>query len=362
MIRKNLMVGAVGAFGLAIVVAPLAFGQAPAATGKPAAAPTASPKVDNKVNPNTGLPNWHPPVGAEPSPQAQPPMRPGHDQQNVRQMIDQLKRGSGAVPSEPAKIEARKYPRDEHGYCIGQGPDDPPKNVNLFHGWLGVNNEKAVLPPPRIVEAETGWFAQRFGSTAWWKWRLTPYAWRYENHDDECDPRNTPIPLLANLINFGVLMLIVTKFGAKPVAEALKKRRDTIMSEIDRAQAMKESASKRLTEYQSDLDNLDTKLSALRTQYAEEGELEEKRLREELTQARDRMMADASFRVEQEGKTTRDNLSRDALEGALGGAETLLGAAINDDDHNRLCEEFLDQLGGAFTPGAKDGGATGAAT
>lgn len=275
-------------------------------------------------------------------------------------MLDRLKRERGGAPDAGAATAVlRKFPRDSHGYCIGQGPDDPPKNVNLFHGWLGVNNDKAVPAPPRRNDAESGWFVERFGSTDWWKWRLTPYPYRYDNHDDECDPRNTPIPLLANLINFAVLMYIVTRFGAKPIAEALKKRRDTIMSEIDRAREMKEMARKRLDEYQDDLDNLDSKLEKLRRQYADEAALEETRLREELAQARDRMLADAAFRIEQEGKLTRDTLSRDALDGALTAAESLVGSAVDEADHARLCEEFLEQIGTALAQkGSTGSGAT----
>jgi F-type H+-transporting ATPase subunit b len=340
---------------------------AAAPTAVPAAAPTAAPSAAPaaSMNPATGLPNWHPPIGG-PTPQPQPPTRPGHDQQQkLRDMVEQLKREKGGAPAEPVEAKGRKYPRDEHGYCIGQGPTDPPKNVNLFHGWLGVDNARAVPPPPRRVEGETGFFAERLGSPAWWKWRLTPNPYRYENHDDECDPRNTPIPLLANLINFAALMFIVTRFGAKPVAEALKKRRDSVMSEIDRARAIKESAEARLAEYEADIQQLDVKLETLQKQYADEAALEEKRLREDLAQARDRLLSDASFRIEQEGKSTRDRLSREALDGALDAAEALLRTSVKGADHDRLCEEFLDQLGttlaksdGVSTNGTTSGAST----
>ena len=339
------------------------------AAAKPAASAKPSGKFDNTLNPATGLPNWHPPVGGpEPGANAQPPMRPGHDQRNARQLIEQLKRNPGSVTPELGSAPVLAFPKDSpfakdsHGNCVGQGPDDAPKNVNLFHGWLGVDNVKAIAAPPRLSPSDTGWFAVRFGGSAWWKWRLTPYPWRYENHDDECDPRNTPIPLLANLINFALLLFLLQRFGGKPLAAALEKRRATIMLAIERAQEIKDSATKRVAEYQSELDHLDEKLTSLRQHYAEEGKLEEVQLREELSQARDRMLADVGFRIDQEGKTTRDRLSRDALEGALGAAQTLIGETLNDDDHKRLCEEFLDQLGGALTKSPSDGGVTGAAS
>ena len=251
-------------------------------------------------------------------------------------------------PEEPVKP---KHPVDAHGYCIGDGPQDRPKDINLFHGWLGVNNDKAVPAPPK-GGGEDWWGKDYFGNKDWWTWRLTPHPWRYENHDDHCDPRNQPIPLLANVINIGVLLFLLIRFGRKPVEESLRKRKKSIMSEIDKAQRIKKDAEDRLQNYEDELDNLDNKLDALREQYAAEGVREEQRAKQEAEEARARMIADAEFRVSQEGKSARDSLSREALEEALQAAETLLGKAITQADHDRLAEEYLDQIGPALATGS----------
>jgi F-type H+-transporting ATPase subunit b len=188
----------------------------------------------------------------------------------------------------------------------------------------------------------------------WWKWRLIPYPWRYENHDDHCDPRNQPIPLLANIVNLGVLVFLIVRFGRKPVAEALKQRRSGIMSEIEKARAIRTGAQSRLDRYEDDLEHLDEKLAALREQYALEGVREEKRAVRDTGEARDRMMADAEFRVAQEGKTARDELSSEALEAALMAAERLLSTSVTQADHDRLAEEYLSQIGEALK--SSDGG------
>jgi F-type H+-transporting ATPase subunit b len=334
---------------------PAAPAAPPSAAPAGSARPGGSAAPAGSVNPATGLPSWHPPIGAPPPPPP-PPTRGARGQR------------PNPAPSKgiPFPPPAQNQKRDAHGLCPGETKDDPPKNVNLFHGWLGSKDEasrdpsewrqKAILAPPRKAQETTGWFAQRFGSWDWWKWRLIPFPYRYESHQDECDQNNTPIPLLANLINFGALLLLLNWLGKKPLAEALKKRKATIMSEIDRAREIKKSAEERLEHYQSELDHLEDKLATLRSQYAVEGELEEKRLRDELTSARDRMLADVAFRLDQEGKTARDVLSREALEGALGAAEKLLGHTVDPSDHDRLCEEFLDRIGPALARG-KTGGA-----
>ena len=122
-----------------------------------------------------------------------------------------------------------------------------------------------------------------------------------------------------------MLFFLIRRFGRKPLTEALKKnRKKSIMGEIDRARAIRKSAASRLDKYQDELDHLDSKLANLRQQYQDEGDTEEKQLVSEMGETRDRMIDDAEFRISQESKAARDNLSRAALQDALSAAEALL--------------------------------------
>jgi F-type H+-transporting ATPase subunit b len=206
------------------------------------------------------------------------------------------------------------------------------------HGWLGVNNTKAVPPPPGAA----------VGSSAWWLWRVTPYPWRYMNEADKGDPRNEPPPLAAAVLNFAVLVALLWLLGRKPLREGLRKRAAAIMSEIDAARAIKRQARKRLKAYQSELDRLDETSEALRQKYAAEAEAETQGLLAEAAQTRDRMLADASFRVDQEAKTARDLVSREAMEQALTAAESLLRTRLTAADRDRLAEEYLSFVGAAL--------------
>jgi len=209
----------------------------------------------------------------------------------------------------------------EHGahHCPGHGPDDPPGHINLFHGFFGLTTDKP---------SEVGWLR------------------RYDNPDDPCAKEQPP--LLAAVANFLILALLIYRFGRKPISQALRNRKETIMKEIDEAQAIKDKAQRRLDDYEGELDHLDDKLVSLREQYAKEAKLEDKRTREELAAARDRMMADADFRLAQESKSARDELSRRALSDALSAAEELLGKAVSPRDRDRLAEQYLDYIGAAL--------------
>ncbi|MCA9625375.1 MAG: ATP synthase F0 subunit B, partial [Myxococcales bacterium] len=258
----------------------------------------------------------------------------------------QIKEQAGAP--EESHADKKHFPVDAHGNCIGDGPQDKPKDINLFHGWFGVNNEAAKAEPAR-TGGEECWGRDYLGNKEWWLWRLTPYMYRYENHDDHCDPRNEPVPLLANVINIGVLLFLLIRFGRGPITGALRDRKRSIMKEIDDAQRIKKEAVERYEHYLHELEHLDDRLVALREQYAAEGVREQERAREDAEDARRRLLADAEFRVSQEGKSARDHLSREALEEALAAAEKLLSASITKADHDRLAEEYLEQIGPALT-------------
>jgi F-type H+-transporting ATPase subunit b len=308
--------------------------------------PTAQPAPPPAGAQPSGLPPGHPPIGKQPGGAQVPPK--GRTADQLRELIDRQKglQGGGKAPEGGGAGEAPKmrYPRDEHGECLHHGAHDPPPDINLLHGWLGVNEEKAPPPPP----PRTGAF-----DWGWWKWRLTPYPWRYDNHEDECDPRNEPVPLIANIINVGALFFLIGRFGRRPLRESLEKRKRGITSEIDRARTIKEGAVERLERYKHDLAHLDDKLAALRQQYLSEGVLEEQRVQREASEALTRMLTDAEFRVTQESKAARETLSREALDDALRAAEALLEKSVTAADHDRLAEEYLEQVGTALGNGGR---------
>ena len=324
----------------------------PGRPGMPAGRPGKAPG-NKRVMP--GLPPGHPPIGAPPRPRPRPRMRNRGQAGSAQKLLEKLRRQGRAKPG--AKRKRKKYPRDEHGYCVGQGANDRPKDINLVHGWFGVNNEKAV-PRPRFAgwDSNASWGDNFKRMWPFWKWRLTPYLYRYENHDDHCDPRNQPVPLLANIINIGALIFLMVWFGRKPMTEALRNRKQSITSEMDKARAIKKSARERLDRYEDDLDHLDDKLAELRDQYALEAANDEKRLREAMLATRDRLLADVDFRLAQADKGARDALSREALESAMSAAEQLLVDNLKDSDHDRLEAEYLDHIGGMLA--SSDGSGT----
>lgn len=167
---------------------------------------------------------------------------------------------------------------------------------------------------------------------------LAPINWAdFSNHEQ--------LPYLAALINFVVLLAIYIKFGKKPVAEALKKRKTDIAADIEEAARVKREAEERAKKYQADLANLDKDLEVARQALVDAGKKERERIVAEAKERAARMKREADVRLEQEAKQKNLDLTLETIEAATAAAESLLKSKLTQDDHVRLAEEFLADLG-----------------
>lgn len=153
------------------------------------------------------------------------------------------------------------------------------------------------------------------------------------------------LPYVASLLNFVVLLAIYVKFGKKPVSEALKKRKADIAQDIEEAARVKREAEERAKKYQADLANLDQDLEVARQALVEAGKKERERIVAEAKERATRMKRDAETRLVQEAKQKSQDLTIETVERATEVAEQLLKNKLTQEDHLRLAEEFLNDLG-----------------
>ncbi len=151
-------------------------------------------------------------------------------------------------------------------------------------------------------------------------------------------------PFAALLINFAVLIGLYVWLGKKPIADGLKQRRIDIAKHIDEADALLKASEARLAEYNARLENVghDAKKATLTLEDSGRGERD--RLVREAEERAVRMQKDAAFLVEQEGKHVRQQLVHETAEAAVARAMELLTQKVTKEDHQRLADEFLENL------------------
>lgn len=290
-----------------------------------------------------GMPAGHPPVG-------QPGMPPGQGQPRGP-TIQKLPgpppgfqgkmppRPTAPPPSKAAHEESHEEAHAEH--CPGHGPYDPPGAINWWRGIIAVNNDAAKF------EDDGHGHEHRVDPF------LSQLLWRYENKADPCDHKSESPPFIASIFNFGLLLFLLVRFGKKPLGEALKKRKDDIMKEIDNASTLRRQSKERLDGYEAKIERIEDTLAELREEYAKQAEAEKKRVLEEAEERRVRMKRDAEFRVAQERKAARISVMNEAIDRATEKAEEIVRAQSNKSDTDRLVDEYLANIPNTF--GKSDG-------
>ncbi len=138
------------------------------------------------------------------------------------------------------------------------------------------------------------------------------------------------------LLNFGVLLAILIKFGGGAVNKALSARHDQLRAEIASASAARAQAEARLRKQEDRLAGLEREIAAMRAGIKAEAEVEKAQLIAGAEERARRIREETAFVVEQQIKEAQVALRRDVADSALRVAEETLRRSVNADDHRRL--------------------------
>ncbi len=162
-------------------------------------------------------------------------------------------------------------------------------------------------------------------------------------------PKGTPVPFAAMLLNSAILYWLLVRFAKKPISDALKARKTTILRGMEEAGKMKSEAEAQLAQYQEKLANLDQEIERVRFDMRASGENERKRILAEAKDKRARMERDAQMLIKQELKAAREGLTGEMVRSALSSAENTLRSRVTAADQSRLAEEYLVSIKNAAT-------------
>ncbi len=161
-------------------------------------------------------------------------------------------------------------------------------------------------------------------------------------------------PYGALVLDTVILFYLYYRFGKKAVVQGLKNRKDGIAKDIEGAARMLAEAEGRAERYQAKLEDVQTDAEQGRKALVAAGEGDRDKIVREAQEKAARMRRDADFMLEQEGKQLKIDLTREAVESAVAAAEGMIKKGLTPADHERLAQEFLDQLA-RERPGAAGG-------
>ena len=146
------------------------------------------------------------------------------------------------------------------------------------------------------------------------------------------------------LVSFGILLWVLSKYALPPILEALETRERKIRESIDQAEQNRTTAEKCLKEYEAKLRGAAQEAEAIVAEARNKAqhllEENEQRLRTES----ERIKTETSQEIERERRKALQDIRGEAADLALLVAEKVLIRSLSDDDNRRLAKEALQSV------------------
>ncbi len=145
-------------------------------------------------------------------------------------------------------------------------------------------------------------------------------------------------------INFAILVLILVKFGRKPIKEFLKKRTELIEKSLKEAAEAKELAQKALVEVKERLKNTDREVEEIVNAAKRAGEKEKAALIAEGEKLKNKILEQTEANIAFELQKAKKAIKSEASLAALELAEKQIKEQLGKEGQLSLIDEYIKKL------------------
>jgi F-type H+-transporting ATPase subunit b len=124
----------------------------------------------------------------------------------------------------------------------------------------------------------------------------------------------------------------------------LKKRQETIKTALEEAERAKKQGEQRYQEYEARLRRLDQDIEQIRQALIQEGEREKERIIKEAHQIAEKIKRQTAIASQQELKVAKLRVQEETAAITVELAEDLLKKHLKPKDHERLVNEYIEQM------------------
>jgi F-type H+-transporting ATPase subunit b len=160
-----------------------------------------------------------------------------------------------------------------------------------------------------------------------------------------------PKTLTLQLLNFGVLLFLLIKFGGKAINNGLRARHEQLKSDLEEAARLKAAAETRFKEQEQRLANLESELEEMRRSILAEAQREKARIIAAAEERARRVQEETRFQLDQQVKDAEQRFRAEVAQAALKVADELLRRSVSSSDEQRLAQSFVADL--AATDGSR---------
>jgi F-type H+-transporting ATPase subunit b len=151
-------------------------------------------------------------------------------------------------------------------------------------------------------------------------------------------------PFVFMLLNFGILMLILGKYGGPVARKSAEERHDQIKTALDEAAKLRDEAQAKLSEYETRIKDVDAEVKKLVDGIRADAEADKARILATAAKQAEQMKKDAESRIAAEIEIARTQLQREVATAAAGATEKLLREKVSGDDQTKLVTTFISNV------------------
>lgn len=148
-----------------------------------------------------------------------------------------------------------------------------------------------------------------------------------------------------NLINLGIVLILLVVYGGKVVGNILSERRAKIEEEIKSAEARAQKSKDALAEAQKNLKEAQENAVQIRSEAEANAEKAKEAVLAKGQREVERLKASAAADLDSDRERAIAQLRARAVEMALAKVESRMGEILNDDKQRQLIDRSIAQLG-----------------
>ncbi|HBT78914.1 MAG TPA: ATP synthase F0 subunit B [Selenomonas sp.] len=150
--------------------------------------------------------------------------------------------------------------------------------------------------------------------------------------------------LVAQILNFLILVALLRAFCYKPVVRLLKARQDRIAESLNKADADAAEADKLLASYKAKLAEANKKAEAIVSRAQAQAEQEHEAKIQETNAQIAQMKKEAAEQIENDRARAVEKLKGEMVALSLAAAGKIIARNLDKDDNAQLIDEFVNEL------------------
>jgi F-type H+-transporting ATPase subunit b len=154
----------------------------------------------------------------------------------------------------------------------------------------------------------------------------------------------TPGLMIWTIVCFLITLFVLKRYAFGPIQKAIDERRDRIRASLDEADRAREEARRLLEEHRQLISLAQTDAEEILGEARRVADANERRMREELEEDRQRRLEETRKQIEAETRRALEQIRLEVVDLSLLAATKVTRKALDDADHKRLIEEAVGEL------------------